>query len=385
MVNFEELSVNSDIFSKLQDRLRYNKTISGFYENLSSDNSGDSFLSGKFARISERVEACSTIWDVLHFSKQNVKFLDGFTRCKDKFCVNCQSALALKRFHQFAPIFDDFSKTDNVYHCVFTVKNCSGGSLKTVIKQMFKSFSYLVRYLDGRSKIAGLDFKFMGFRAGVRALEVTYNKDDHTYHPHLHCLMVFSKVLDLDKKIENTFSVSRKHHNERYFSLVEVLFQRIWFLLNTGKKVTLDNIDSVVLGFSVTIDRAEENSYKEVFKYALKNDLAQDKCLQYEQFKVYQEHLKGLRFIQGYGDCLNYDFEDESVTAEDLETFSDELVAELYDVEEPDLLHEDVHQIIEQLKSNGTFFLTRGSIKKFFMSDDSIDVVHSFEESIRKK
>ena len=379
MVDFSKYSISYDIFAKLPDRLRYNETISEYYKNLADENVDNFSERDKLDRVSSRVKNCSSIWDLLFFEKNNVKTIEGFNRCKDKFCANCQSALALKREHQFTPIFKKFSADgNNVYHCIFTVKNCSATLLKPTIMQMFKSFSYLIRYLDGRCKIKDLDFKFLGFKSAVRSLEVTYNKEENTYHPHLHCLFVFSKNFYLDKKIENVFSYSYSHSEIRYFSLVEILFQKIWFLLNKNEKVTLENIDNLDVGFSVVFNEAKPEDYKEVFKYALKNDLNKDKCLDYERFKVYRKNLKNLRFIQGYGDCINFDFENDSLTDEDVDLFYNELRAELFDIEEPELLHESAISILEDLKKGGSYYITPGGIKKFVFEGESQDILDLF-------
>lgn len=371
MIDVTELQVNNETFSQLPARLRYNEAIAGYYENLFDEEKNDGFLNDVLERKASRLRSCSKIWDIDWHRLQGVKGIVNANLCRDKFCVNCLSALALAREHKFAPIFDSFAKENSVYHCIFTVPNCTSTLLRVVIKQMFKSFAYFVRYLDGRAKIKNYDFKRLGYLAGVRSLEITYNKEKDTYHPHLHCLFVFSSELKLDKHIENSFSYSYAHDDIRYFSLEEVTFQKIWYLLNNGIKVNKQNIEDLDLGYSVVFNEANKEDYKEVFKYAFKADLDRDKCFGYEQFKVYYDSLRNLRFIQGYGGCLGFKFDEEDLSAEDLDFAYRELKAQLDEIEEPIRIYEDYDVMLDNMQNNKYRYYTAGSIKKFILDSDN--------------
>ena len=227
MKDYSGLKISPEVFEKLPERLKYNKVISEYYENLFEEYKKEGLIDDKYLRIADRVKGCSTLWQVLLFKSLGLKSIEDFNRCKDKFCVNCQNALAQNRYRQFSPIFLKLGETQKVFHCIFTVKNCSGELLRSTVKGMYKAFSYLIRYLDGRCNIKDFDFSYLAFSAGVKALEVTYNREENTYHPHLHGLMAFSKDLQLDKKTENVFSRSRLHPGDVIlFSSEELLFQK---------------------------------------------------------------------------------------------------------------------------------------------------------------
>ncbi len=383
MIDFSKLKVSDTFFEKLPQRLKYNNVISGYYKTYAEDFEGTS-LEHRFLGCSDRVKNCSLIWDMLHFENEHVKLIEGTNLCRDRFCPNCQSALAFKRYKQFFPIFQDMAdKCYQVYHCVFTVKNCSGGLLRNTIKRMFKSMSVLVQYFDGRKKIKGLDLSCFLFFAGIRALEVTYNKEDDEYHPHLHCLMSLDKKAFSPKVIKNVFSYSNKNNKITLFSEEEVLLQKIWYLLNVGKKVTLENIDDFAEGYSVKCQKAKPEDYKEVFKYAFKNDLNGDECFDYERFKVYRENLSGLRFIQGFGACRDYDFDDETLSDEELDLIYNEFRAELFGKEEPVTLHESAAEMLRNISEGKDTYVASGGVR--LLTDDSEEILTKFKKNFKKK
>ena len=87
MVDSSSVKLNSDSFEFLEDRLRYNKVISAYYD-LLADEEGDGVHAEElYERISDRVDSCCTIWDVDYFRLQRTKVIVKTNRCRDKFCV----------------------------------------------------------------------------------------------------------------------------------------------------------------------------------------------------------------------------------------------------------------------------------------------------------
>jgi plasmid rolling circle replication initiator protein Rep len=76
-----------------------------------------------------------------------------------------------------------------------TMKNCSGAELKATIDLLMKSFN---RMFDRPS----MDF----VKGWFRGLEVTYNEQEKTYHPHFHCVLAVNQSYftsrDYVKKME---------------------------------------------------------------------------------------------------------------------------------------------------------------------------------------
>ena len=67
----------------------------------------------------------------------------------------------------------------------FTVKNCDADKLSQTIDMMNMGF----KRLTDKSKGVKITEKFKNNMLGyMRAIEVTYNQQEDTYHPHIHCI-----------------------------------------------------------------------------------------------------------------------------------------------------------------------------------------------------
>ena len=384
MVDYSKSKINYDVIEKLPTRLKHNNAISKYYTYLADELYADGYDGDKFVNKADNMSSCCSLWDIDFYREQRVKTVERLNLCRDKFCVNCQNALANKRYGLFAPVFKALSKNSKIYHVVFTVENPTGTMLRPTIDRMYKSFSYLIRYLDGRTNLDGITFKYMGYSACVRALEVTYNEKENTYHPHFHCLFSLSKKLTLNKVIENAFSHSYKSDDISLFSEEEELFQKIWFLLNTGQTVNLQNIDNVKLGYSVKMNEAQESDFKEVFKYALKSDLGKEECMSYDCFKVYQKALKSLRLIQGYGKAYNLHFDEVQLTLDDYDASLENQKRSLRKKEKPQRCYEDVKTVVKNVKA-GDVYLMNKSGRAFLMTEESKEVVEALNKKKLKK
>ena len=384
MVDFEVVKLNTESFSKLTRRLQFNDVIAGYYRDLDDETRRQyKGIDDSLLRKADRVETCSKTWDVLWHRLQGYKGVLNAGLCRDKFCVNCQSALAKARESKYFPMLSELSLSNSIYHIVFTIPNCSGVCLKNTVNRLFESLPCFLKYLRGQKKLKGFTFDYLGYKGCIRSLEVTYNKKEKTYHPHLHCLLVLNKDLDLDsrKVLKNSFSYSRDHSEVKFFSDEEVLFQKIWYLLCNGIKVNKENLDNVDIGYSVSASRSKDSDYKEVFKYAFKGDLnsGEDdnspKCLSYDNFKDYLGQLSKKRFIQGYGCFLNYEFENVELTDDLLDLEFYEFMAELNSLEVPVQLYEDKDVMISNMESGLYKYYSKSSIKKFFL-DEKIKELH---------
>ncbi len=326
----KKLNVNDKI-EKVNRRTKKNETIAEFYEQLSEDieenRIGWRFKPDTLWNIAERMRKCCRYWDIDHYSFQGVKDLLRTNACKNRFCDSCQNAISVQRERKFAPVLDDLSKVYDVYHIVFTVPNVYAEELKPCIDRMYKQFAYVNRLFGGDAKINGISFYKYGYVGAVRALEITKNRIEGTFHPHFHCIFVLRKGLNLDKgrKHINRFSfnnpdVKKSHHKreygapERYFSDFEILLQKIWRLRYDGIRLTKKNVKELKEGYSVICEKAE-GKYKEVFKYATKGIFKEGEgnaLCGYRDFLPLFSALYGRRLIQGYKLLNGFDFEDFS-------------------------------------------------------------------------
>ena len=103
--------------------------------------------------------------------------------CKARLCPMCNWILSRKRFLNLSNVIERLYE-EGKYQLLFltlTVKNCIGDELRNEIKNILKSW----RYMSDKNPI----FK-KSIHGWFRALEVTYNKENNTYHPHLHVVLV---------------------------------------------------------------------------------------------------------------------------------------------------------------------------------------------------
>jgi len=109
------------------------------------------------------------------------KKLKSANFCKARLCPMCNWRLSQKRFGNLSAV-TELSKF-NKYQLLFltlTAKNVIGNDLNHEIKRFFNAWRNLTRYSPEFNKAV---------HGWFRALEVTYNKDNDTYHPHLHIVL----------------------------------------------------------------------------------------------------------------------------------------------------------------------------------------------------
>ena len=109
-MNFSELKIDYGSFEKLPERLKHNPEIADYYRDLYKEYNTSGLADSKYLNLADRITACCSAFEILHWEKQAVKSIENLNRCKDKFCVNCQSALAEKRFWKFSPYLKELSK-----------------------------------------------------------------------------------------------------------------------------------------------------------------------------------------------------------------------------------------------------------------------------------
>lgn len=140
----------------------------------------------KQARKAERVKECSNSlsFKVWRDAEQTAK-LHTINLCRERLCANCATALARQKFGElnFA-----FAGESGIYHIILTVDNCPGRELRQTLSKMQKAFKAFMRKLD-------TSFYY-------RSYEVTHNKEEDTYHPHIHTLVKLAKLISRKKATE---------------------------------------------------------------------------------------------------------------------------------------------------------------------------------------
>lgn len=115
------------------------------------------------------------------------KTLKSAQFCRDRLCPMCNWRRSIKTFFQLSKIMDVAQDENPNAESVFltlTVRNCSGAELASTLDLMFSAWNKLNKHRR---------FTQAGFLGYFRALEVTYNRDANTYHPHFHVILLVDK------------------------------------------------------------------------------------------------------------------------------------------------------------------------------------------------
>ena len=153
-------------------------------------------LYGKALRVDDsvitenRLQSLEQCGDNLLFSvnDKKEKRLKGANFCRLRTCPMCNWRKSLKMFGQtnkIANIILEQLPTTRFLFVTFTVKNCDADKLSQTIDMMNMGF----KRLTDKSKKLAITNKFKNNMLGyIRAMEVTYNQEKDTYHPHIHCI-----------------------------------------------------------------------------------------------------------------------------------------------------------------------------------------------------
>lgn len=294
-----EMTLTREYLGDVAGKRRYNATYADYYDFLAQDVDDP-----KFVTVAENVRGCHKHWFGDHYGMQQVFDVKNVFCCHNKFCSNCEHLKQASRLKRFTPILQELSMEYDFYHLVVTVPNCPGWQLKRVITDLLAGFTQLMRYFSGDSKIRGVDMQQYGYGGAIRCLECTVPGE---YHPHIHALLLLKKDLPLYKTHINVYSYDHGIYKQS-FSDLEILVQKMIYLIISGPKVTKDSIETLPIGYSCTMDRIEGDDWHEVFKYVTKltKDEGDDTAvLSYEQFKTLYYALYRRKVMQGYGKLYN--------------------------------------------------------------------------------
>jgi hypothetical protein len=141
----------------------------------------DFLNSKKEIEKSARVKECANTITFRNYKDLGIKKLDSINLCRERLCLNCCVALARKNCNILERAIDNAK--GQLYFITLTVKNVKGEELKKTILTMNKAFSGFVR----AEKMGNF----------YKSVEITYNKEQDTYHPHIHFIT--------DKKIKKSY------------------------------------------------------------------------------------------------------------------------------------------------------------------------------------
>lgn len=131
------------------------------------------------------MKACNTAIVLRTCAHCGKTHIETTNLCRDRLCPVCGYLLSVKRYNQMQKTLKgvDISKYQWRF-MTLTIKNCSIQNLGFTITRMLKAWDKLCRRVILKDNLKGW----------ARSLEVTYNSETGTFHPHIHILAAFSFV-----------------------------------------------------------------------------------------------------------------------------------------------------------------------------------------------
>jgi plasmid rolling circle replication initiator protein Rep len=147
----------------------------------------DKLTDAGFEKRGFRMRECGTYLTYKYCPDCGKTFISSSNLCRDKLCPTCSWRLSLKRFAEMCCTINalgDYNLTCAGF-LTLTVKNCKPENLKYTIKKMNEDWN---RMLAGRR----MRVLIIGW---ARSLEITYNKENNTFHPHFHVIVLFEDLI----------------------------------------------------------------------------------------------------------------------------------------------------------------------------------------------
>ena len=134
-----------------------------------------SYLRLGYEKKAENVANCANYLEFAKFQDDTYK-LQKANFCRDRLCPMCAWRRSRKVFGQVSQIMNLIDKKYAFIFLTLTVPNCHDEDLSQTIDDMNRAWRRFLKY-SRISKVC------MGF---FKTLEITYNKEADTYHPHFH-------------------------------------------------------------------------------------------------------------------------------------------------------------------------------------------------------
>lgn len=143
----------------------------------------DTYKAGQLDEYADRAKSCSTWLQYLSNDDQSKKQLHHFNACKLRLCPLCAARKARIMAKRLYKIIEktrlDHPGTQLIF-LTLTVENCTGDKLRETLDLLTKAWFKLMHRRPVTRAVKGW----------FRAIEITRNRLQDTYHPHIHAILV---------------------------------------------------------------------------------------------------------------------------------------------------------------------------------------------------
>lgn len=166
----------------------------------------------------DRVSGCSNHFTaVADRTLQKSKIVKAI-RCKDKFCPVCQKIKSTKNALAIQSMYNYLKENTklNYLFITLTAPNVKGEDLNNELISYSKSFERMIKV----KKVAKIN------KGYIAKLEITYNAEDDSYHPHYHVIMAvpnqYFKNMNYYIKRDEWLEIWKKAKRDEYITQVDV-------------------------------------------------------------------------------------------------------------------------------------------------------------------
>lgn len=171
------VKMNQDRGSKLDDLQKANR------KRQKCEQLAESFKRLGFDAKAERVDRCGTELVFAHLLKEDRLILHQANYCKERLCPMCAWLRTRQVFARVSTVMNEIQKERPMLVPLFltlTLRNCEPSELSKTLDVVFQGWNRLTNNKKMKRLIVGW----------FRALEVTYNENADTYHPHVHAILL---------------------------------------------------------------------------------------------------------------------------------------------------------------------------------------------------
>lgn len=267
----------------------------------------DKPIDGYFTNKGDRIASCMNYWECDIYHESKVIDMRKTYRCMDKFCTNCKRVRTAGYLIDFLPHFNELSEKYIPMMITLTVPNCERNELENTINKLFVEWKlyYRLFYSKKTAKYAYKERQY-DIVGAIRALEITFNAQSNTYHPHLHAIVFIDGLSDstyIEKNIKGEYNYKTGNYNA--ISRADIEIRDLWTRLWNGVDRRVKEYD--IMPYMCDIRPVDGvKGILEVLKYAFKtSDIIDYSVFEELYFALYHKRAK-----QGYGKLYNLKFED---------------------------------------------------------------------------
>lgn len=168
---------SQSIIQRIEERVRYKEKLLPYIKKIYNGDYGEQKIRTKSENKYFNITDCATdIW-----IDEETGQITGANFCKQRLCPVCNYRRSTMLWHK---VKDVIKEIDNEMLLItLTVRNCTGDTLSRTIDSLLESYHRISMRKTWKRN-------FIGF---IRGLEITYNSEENTFHPHIHILAVASE------------------------------------------------------------------------------------------------------------------------------------------------------------------------------------------------